>query len=151
MLWPWPNSTFWLDLVWWSARPNTAWKRNYRHKHLSSIFHGQSPNDSELLPTSQICHIYEQMLIKSSFLLVEALSLLLNPLFSDFNPPFFSRTEFLANINAVPQGGDMAQNGLSFHLELPSRSGACWIRSEASAIYIYIYIIICIYVYLYTR
>ena len=59
------------------------------------------------------------------FLLVEALSLLLNPLFSDFNPPFFSRTEFLANINAVPQGGDMAQNGLSFHLELPSRSGAC--------------------------
>jgi hypothetical protein len=44
------------------------------------------------------------------WLLVETYFLLLEPLFVNFNL-FFSRTEFLANINAVPPGWDMAQNG----------------------------------------
>ena len=69
VLWPWPSNAFCLDLVGWSARPNTAWKTKYKHKRLSSIFHQQSPDGTRLLPTPQIYQIPGENVGKSSWLL----------------------------------------------------------------------------------
>jgi hypothetical protein len=78
------------------------------------------------------------------WLLVETYFLLLEPLFVNFNL-FFSRTEFLANINAVPPGWDMAQNGkwvYSWNYPLDLLNS---VRSQglpASIGYIYIYVLV---------
>ena len=142
MLWPWPSDAFWLDLVGWSARPNTAWKTKYKQKRLSSIFHQQSPDDTRLLPTPQIYQIPGENVGKSSCLLTVGWDIFfaawpsvcwLQPFFSELSS--WPTSMLYLQAETWPRMGSEFTVGITLWI--------CWIRSEARAFLHQLVIYIC--------